>query len=207
MLAGNNKLDIFLNNGSGVFAAPVAYNAGSNASGLTTGDFNGDGKQDVAIVVPGTSGANGTAMIYLNDGTGALTLVATTPDVGLSPTSVAAADIDGDGKDDLAVTNNNGFNSTVSVLLSNGDGTFKTKVAYATDGDPTAIVAVALRSGGKPDLAISTFFGRPRYSTHWRCTFGRQHQLQTGLIQSVTVNDVTRDAFRMWKSPTTSAIQ
>ena len=197
MLDSNNKLDVFFNNGSGVFAAPVAYPAGTSPQGIAVGDFNGDSKPDVAIIeAAATSGADGTAMIYLNDGTGALTLVGQAPDVGLSPTSVTATDLDGDGKADLVVTNNNGFSSTISVLISSGNGNFNPKVSYAVDGDPTDVVAAPLRIGGKPDLAVSTFFG-PGLDVllnNGDGTFGASKSFATGSNPvSVTINDVTRD--------------
>ena len=196
MLDSNNKLDVFLNNGSGGFATPVSYSAGTNPTGMTVGDFNGDGKLDVAIVDTATAPADGTAMIYLNDGTGALTLAGATPDVGLSPTAVFAADLDGDGKDDLAVTNNNGFSSTVSVLISSGGGAFKPRVAYAVDGDPTAVYAAPLRAGGKPDLAVSTFFGvgMDVLLNNGDGTFGASKPFATGSNPvAITIKDVTRD--------------
>jgi Calx-beta domain/Bacterial Ig-like domain (group 3)/FG-GAP-like repeat/Domain of unknown function (DUF4214) len=197
MLDGNNNLDVFFNNGSGVFATPVAYSAGSSPQGIAVGDFNGDHKPDVAIIESAAAGAtDGSAMIYLNDGTGALTLVGQAPDVGLSPTSVTAADLDGDGKDDLVVTNNNGFSSTVSVLISSGSGDFNTKVSYAVDGDPTDVAAAPLRIGGKPDLAVSTFFG-PGLDillNNGDGTFGASKSHATGSNPvSVTIDDVTRD--------------
>jgi len=52
------------------------------------------------------------------------------PPAGLGPSSVAVADVDRDGKLDLVVTNR--LDNTVSVLTSNGDGTFHAKVDHAT---------------------------------------------------------------------------
>ena len=196
MLDSNNKLDVFFNNGSGVFATPVAYPAGSSPQGMAVGDFNGDGKPDVAIIEAPASGAtDGTAMIYLNDGTGALTLVGQTPDVGPSPSSVTTADLDSDGKSDLIVTDDGSAN-TVSVLISSGNGNFNPKVSYATDGDPTDVVAAPLRLGGKPDLAVSTVFGTGLdiLLNNGDGTFGASKGLATGSIPvNVTINDVTRD--------------
>src|SRR5207237_2797638 len=123
------------------------------------GDFNGDGHLDIAVVTSPSSGS-GTASILLGNGNGTFTPFATAANAGLTPTAVAAADLNGDGKADLIITNNNGFNSTVSILISNGDGTFKTAVAWAVEGDPTAIATGDLNGDGKPDLAVTTFFGR-----------------------------------------------
>ena len=196
MLDSNNKLDVFFNNGSGVFATPVAYPAGSSPVGIAVGDFNGDNKPDVAIIDAGaTSNDDGSAMIYLNDGTGALTLSSQAPDIGLTPSSVTAADLDGDSKSDLIVANN-GSTNTVSVLISSGNGNFKPKTSYVVDGDPTDVVAAPLRLGGKPDLAVTTFFG-PGLDillNNGDGTFGATKSLATGSNPvSVTINDVTRD--------------
>jgi hypothetical protein len=73
--------------------------------------------------------------------------------VGNNPYSVTVADLNGDGKPDLAVVND-GSNS-VSVLFGNGDGTFKPAVNYAVDTDPRQIVAVDLNRDGKIDLVTS----------------------------------------------------
>ncbi len=196
MLDGNNKLDVFMNNGNGTFAAPVVYSAGTSPVGLAVGDFNGDGKPDVAIINAPASGAtDGSATIYLNSGNGVLTLSGSSPDVGPSPSAVTTADVDGDGKDDLIVTDD-GSGNTVSVLVSNGDGTFQAKVTYATDGDPTAVAAAPLRIGGKPDLAVSTFFGTGLdiLLNNGDGTFGVSKSFATGSNPNgVIIDDVTRD--------------
>ena len=195
MLDSNNKLDVFLNNGSGGFATPVSYSAGTTPTGMTVGDFNGDGKLDVAIV-NSSPAADGTAMIYLNDGAGGLSLAGTVPDVGVNPTAGFAAALDGDGKDDLAVTNDNGFSSYVSVLISSGSGAFRPRVDYAVDGDPTAVYAAPLRVGGKPDLAVSTFFGvgMDVLLNNGDGTFGASKPFATGSNPvAITIKDVTRD--------------
>ena len=67
--------------------------------------------------------------------------------------TVAAADLNGDGKPDLAVVNHN--NDTVSVLLNTGNGTFAPKVDYFTGWAPFHIAAADLDGDGKPDLAFT----------------------------------------------------
>jgi len=78
---------------------------------------------------------------------------------GLAPNSVAAADLNDDGRPDLAVANSQGGASdgyfTVSVLLNKGDGNFAPQVVYSTGLGPVAVVAQDLNGDGKPDLAVA----------------------------------------------------
>ena len=64
-----------------------------------------------------------------------------------------AADFNGDGRTDLAVANS-GTND-VSVLLSNGDGTFQNQVRYAVGDYPIALVAGDFTGDGRTDLAVA----------------------------------------------------
>jgi type II secretory pathway component GspD/PulD (secretin) len=73
--------------------------------------------------------------------------------VGHSPTSIAVADFNGDGKLDLAVTNEG--DNTVSILLGNGDGTFQSPTSVATRVAPDAIVTADFNADGKADLAVA----------------------------------------------------
>jgi hypothetical protein len=67
--------------------------------------------------------------------------------------SVAVADVNGDGKPDLLVTNAKG--STVGVVLGNGDGTFQTAVTYGSGGiNPYSVAVADVNGDGKPDLVV-----------------------------------------------------
>jgi len=72
---------------------------------------------------------------------------------GSGPDAVAVADLNGDGKPDLAVANCTP--SKVGVLLGNGDGTFKTQVQYAVGGCPDAVVAGDFNGDGNPDVVAA----------------------------------------------------
>jgi hypothetical protein len=75
------------------------------------------------------------------------------PGVGNSPISVAVADLNGDGKPDLATAN--WFSDDVSVLLNQGNGTFAAAVNYGADSYPISVAAADLNGDGKPDLAVA----------------------------------------------------
>jgi hypothetical protein len=70
----------------------------------------------------------------------------------VTPKAVALADLNGDGKIDIAAADSSG---SASVSLGNGDGTFQAPVYYATGTGSTAIAAGDLNGDGKPDLVVA----------------------------------------------------
>jgi hypothetical protein len=74
---------------------------------------------------------------------------------GAGPTTVAVADVNGDGKPDL-VTTNQGDN-TVSVVLGNGDGTFSAPRTFPVGSTPGGLAVADVNGDGKPDLAVANF--------------------------------------------------
>src|SRR5204862_447537 len=95
---------------------------------------------------------------------------------GSTPLSVAAADVNGDGKPDLAAANYG--SATVSVLLGNGNGTFQAKQDFATGARPNSVAAADVNGDGKPDLAVANFgagtvsvlLGQRNAATHLQVT-------------------------------------
>jgi uncharacterized repeat protein (TIGR01451 family) len=77
----------------------------------------------------------------------------TTYPVGTSPYAIVAGDFSGDGKSDLAVANAGSNN--ISVLVNNGDGTFKPAVNSPAGTSPQAVAADDFNGDGKLDLVVT----------------------------------------------------
>jgi FG-GAP-like repeat/IPT/TIG domain len=113
-LEGTGELEVLLGDGAGGFAgAPagdvIVSNNGGPPSGVVLGDFNGDGRQDVASAL-GTR-----ALVLRGDGKGGLLKPVAFP-VGAHPVRLAAADFNGDGMLDPATADY--AENSVSVLLN-----------------------------------------------------------------------------------------
>jgi hypothetical protein len=157
---GANSVSVLLGNGDGTFQPAVSYPVQYLPESVAVADFNGDGKLDLAVANSCTDSQcknPGTVSILLGNGDGTFQ-PATNYSTGYFSDAIAVGDLNGDGKLDLAVVNLYGLcrkcdNSTVSVLLGNGDGTFQPQTQYLT-GLGAAEVAIADVNGdGKLDLA------------------------------------------------------
>jgi hypothetical protein len=149
-----NDVTVLLGNGDGTFSAAASSpGTGVYPDWVVVGDFNGDGKQDLAV----TNQFSGTVTILLGDGKGdfAAPTVAgyAPPSVGANPGSVALADFNGDGKEDLAVTSYG--SNTVTFLFGKGDGSFQNPQSIADAGTPHSIGAADLNGDGRTDVLTS----------------------------------------------------
>src|SRR5207302_2431101 len=131
----DNTVGVLLGNGDGTFGPQQTFAVGHGPRSVAVADVNGDGKPDLVVVNQGNSSTPGnTAGVLLGNGDGTFGPQRTFP-VGFGPFLVAVADVNGDGRPDLVVANENeGLfpqPSTVSVLLGHGDGTFTTQQTFA----------------------------------------------------------------------------
>jgi FG-GAP-like repeat len=128
----------------------VDFPTGNFPSGVAVGDFNNDGRPDVAV----SNRLDNSVSIFLGQQNGTLEPKADFS-VGTYPWGLAVADFNNDGKLDVAVTSACGVTcGVVSILLGNGDGTFASHVDYATGAGPMTLVAADFNSDGFFDLAI-----------------------------------------------------
>jgi FG-GAP-like repeat/FG-GAP repeat len=148
------RFGILLNSGNAQFAGDVDYDLTGDSAGIAVADFNGDGKPDVVSV----DTQHGSVAVFSNGGAGQFGSpqsynVTTGPDSGGPFQRVAAADFNGDGAIDLAVSNEG---TTITVLANLGNNSFGNPTYSTIKNDfGNTLVATDLNGDGKADLAVS----------------------------------------------------
>jgi hypothetical protein len=150
----DNKMAVQLNAGDGTMRKAISITASADSNDIAAGDIDGDSDQDIVVVSEGSSLTNTVIDLYLNNGSGRFTHMIATGGHGAQ--RVALADLNGDGKLDLAITNYSS-QKTVSLLLSNGNGTFQPETLYRVGANTTGIVATDLDGDGDLDLAVGWY--------------------------------------------------
>jgi len=159
----SNTVSVFRNTGSTgsiSFAAKVDFATGTAPRSVSIGDLDGDGKADLAVA----NASSNTVSVFRNTSSGAGSIsYAAKVDfaTGTAPRSVSIGDLDGDGKADLAVTNQS--SNTVSVFRNTGSAgsinlsSFAAKVDFTTGTSPISVSIGDLDGDGKADLAVANF--------------------------------------------------
>ena len=128
-----------LGNGDGTFQTQVTYAVGTGPDALVAGDFNGDGRTDLATA---NAGANDVSVLLNLDGT----FAAPGPSVTTPQATPVVADLTGDGVDDVFVVNGAG-----DILWRRGQpqepGTFDPPITINPGNPSRDIVAVDTNQG------------------------------------------------------------
>ncbi|NJD06217.1 MAG: VCBS repeat-containing protein [Methylococcaceae bacterium] len=172
-------LGVLLGHGDGTLAASIDTIAGNQPLVLAAGDFNGDGRLDVATTdagdPEGTPAVPGTISVLLGKGDGSFQDKVDYPVGDIhAPRAIVAADFNRDGKLDLAGANY--WPDTVSLLLGKGDGTFSAPTDFGVGRRPYDLAVADLNGDGNPDLAsisnrdntLSVLYGNGRGGFHPR---------------------------------------
>ncbi|WP_322647924.1 FG-GAP-like repeat-containing protein [Nostoc sp. ChiVER01] len=135
-------------NSTANFQPATNFSVGTSPFSVAVGDFNGDGKLDLAAANRDSNNVS----VLLGNGSGSFA-TATNFSVGNNPISVRVGDFNGDGKLDLAAANINGNN--VSVLLGDGSGNFATATNFSVGTSPISVRVGDFNGDGKLDLAAA----------------------------------------------------
>jgi hypothetical protein len=150
-----------LGRGDGSFQAPQVSTFPFRAEGISvvmaTGDFNGDGRLDLALTLGDERSGFSAVGVMLGRGDGTFQ-PPQTYDTGQFAWGIAVGDVNGDGRLDLVATiwNFDPHLGGVSVLLGRGDGSFQPPQMYATGlGLSTAVVVGDFNGDGQLDVAVN----------------------------------------------------
>ena len=172
-----------------VASAPT-YKVSASAYSVLMADLHNNQLEDTVVLA---NGSPATVTVYAAQSSGtAGSPVTVLTMAGGGNLAAAAADLNGDGNLDLAVTSSG--RDSITVLLGNGDGTFRDPITVSTGTAPAGIAAADFNGDGKADLAVAA---SGEVSVHWGNgdgTFEAPERIPTpGLLSSITAADVNKD--------------
>ena len=148
----SNNVSVLLGNGTGTFQPAVNYAVATFPQSVAVGDYNGDGKLDLAVANEGSGNGTGSVSRLIGNGDGTFQAATNYPDGSNgTPTSVITTALNGTGQSDLAVSNFGG--GTVDILLALNASTVS--LVASPNPDPTG-GPVTLTATISPSTATGT---------------------------------------------------
>jgi hypothetical protein len=151
----SDNVSVYKNYGNGIFQMPFNFGVGDSPASVFAADLDNDGDIDLGVANYGDYNQNGNISVLLNNGYGWFQS-AVNYDAGYRPNSIFAEDLDGDGNNDLCMTN--WYSDNVSVFLNNGNGTFQPAVNYDAGDNPNSIFAKDIDDDNDHDLCTTNMY-------------------------------------------------
>jgi len=153
----DKTISIFKNSstiGSISFAPKLDYITDDNPFSISINDIDGDGKPDISVA----NYFSNTVSVFRNTSFGGVISFEARVNfaTGFGPRCIAVGDLDGDGKPDLALSNE--FSNSISTLRNTsttGNISFGTKIDFASGSTPFSVAMGDLNNDGKLDIVIA----------------------------------------------------
>ena len=184
---GSNQVAIFIGGAGGGVSGPTYYDAGVEPHEIVAGDFNGDGRQDLAV----TNESPRTLTILLKQSGGGFA-IGSTYATKLGPYRMKAGLLNDDAHLDIVVGCVQG---TVMVFMGNGDGTFRDPREYSVSDNLLGLELFDFDVDGLLDVATSEFSGNT-LTVHRNFGDGRlvaDSTFNVGSSRDIIAVDVNRD--------------
>jgi len=157
----SNTISIFINTstpGNITFAPRFSLKTGNNPISIAIRDIDGDALADIAVVNSG----NGSISIFRNTSKTPFTSFAPRLDAVVygGPYAMELFDMNGDGKNDMVVSNNGSDKISVFKNLSTlGNIKFDSQVSFPATSEPEGLAVGDLNGDGKPDVVVANHYG------------------------------------------------
>ncbi len=149
-------LSVLLGDGDGSFALRTNVSVDRGPRGVVIGDFNGDGRADLATAISGGWFETNLVNVAFGNGDGTFGLPARFI-VGTAPAWIATADFNGDGRPDVVVVNAGPgpAGTTVSILLNTAEGPFASAMTFTVGTYPGFVATADFNHDNHPDVVVA----------------------------------------------------
>lgn len=186
------------------FLTAPTFAAGLSPVGIVSADFNGDGRQDVAVANMVAKRAGHVNLLYGN-GSGGFGLPKGSPKMA-APTGIATGDFNGDGRPDIVVSH--GVDQGGFDILLNRNGRFDTSTYVAGGTNAQSISVGDFNQDGRTDVVLADSGGLIVFLGHGNGTFSNGEVLASGTqFLQVMAQDINHDGKLDLVAATPSSIQ